>query len=92
VYGTLSKDLERWTGLPVSVYAGASFGTFDDEWVEIGGVSVRWSERVSSTSLWDGHNLHHLLETTVGDRWSVGVVVVDVDGEVDVGLTASVGF
>jgi hypothetical protein len=92
IYTTLSKDLEHWTGLPIAPYAGISYGTFDDEAVWIGGLSIRWTERISSTHLWDGHNLHHLLDTTIGDRQTIGLVVVDIDGAVDVGVSYSVGF
>ena len=92
MYGTLSKDLYAWTGLPIAPYAGLSFGTYDDELVGIGGASILWFESFTTTSLWDGHNLHHLLEVPVGDRQSIGVVVVDVDGEGDVGVTYAIGF
>jgi hypothetical protein len=92
VYATFSKDLETWTGLPIAPYAGASFGTFDDELVAIGGLMVRWSERVSSTSLWDGHNLHHIVETGIGDRHALGLVIANLDGDNDIGLSYSVGF
>lgn len=91
-YATLSKDLEHWTGLPIAPYAGVSFGTFEDELDVIGGVRVRWSEDWSSTHLWDGENLHHLVETNVGETQTLGVVVVDLDGAVDVGVTWSIGF
>jgi len=40
-YGTLSKDLETWTGLPIAPYFGASFGTFDDELVAIAACGSR---------------------------------------------------
>lgn len=92
VYGTVSKDLEMWTGLPIAPHAGASFGTYDDELVGIGGLAIRWSERVSTTSLWDGHNLHHVLEAGIDDRQLIGLVLVDLDGEYDVGITYSIGF
>lgn len=91
-YGTFSKDLYGWTGLPVAPYVGASFGTFDDELVAIGGLSILWFDSFTTTTLWDGHNLHNLLEVPIGDRQSVGLVVVDVDDRVDVGLTYSFGF
>ncbi len=92
VFGTLSKDLEAWTGLPIAPYVGASYGTFDDELVGIAGLTVRWTDRVSSTSMWDGHNLHHVVETTFGERHTLGIVVADLDGRYDVGLSYSVGF
>jgi hypothetical protein len=91
-YATLSKDLEAATGLPIAPYAGACYGTFDDELVGIAGLRVRWSERFSSTAMWDGHELHHVLETWIGERHTLGVVVAQVEGESDVGLTYSVSF
>ncbi|MDZ4775058.1 MAG: hypothetical protein SGI72_18215 [Planctomycetota bacterium] len=91
-YGTFSKDLEEWTGLPIAPYVGAAFGTFDDELNEIAGLSVRWSESVSTTSLWDGHNLHHIVETYVGDRHTFGLVIANLDGHYDLGVSYSIGF
>jgi hypothetical protein len=91
-YATVSKDLEAWTGLPIAPYTGISYGTYDDESVWIGGVSIRWSERWTSTHLWDGHNLHHLIDTTIGESQTIGLVVVDLDGRVDVGVSYSIGF
>lgn len=91
-YGTFSKDLERWTNLPIAPYAGASYGTFDDELVAIAGLSIRWSDRWSTTNLWDGHNLHHILETSVGDRHSLGLILVDLDGDHELGITYSIRF
>ena len=91
-YATLSKDLEEWTGVPVAPYAGVSFGTFDEELVAIGGLAIRWSDRWSTTHLWDGHNLHHLVEMSIDEHQSIGLVVVDLAGDVDVGLTYSIGF
>lgn len=92
VYGTLSKDLEDWTGLPMAPYVGLSYGDHDEEVDVIGGVMVRWSEDWSSTHIWDGHNLHHLLETTLANRHTIGLLVVEQDGAYDVGLTYSIGF
>lgn len=92
VYGTLSKDLERWTNLPIAPYAGVSYGTFDDELVGIGGLSIRWSDRWSTMNLWDGHNLHHLVETSIGERHSLGLILVDLDGDHELGITYSIRF
>lgn len=91
-YGTVSKDLGHWTGLPVAPYVGVSYGTFDDEAVVIAGAMILWAERWSTTSLWDGHNLHHLVETSIGERYSVGLMLVDLDRHYDVGLTFSIRF
>lgn len=92
VYGTLSKDLEHWTGLPIAPYAGLSYGGFDDEFEFIGGLGIRWTEKLRSTHLWDGENLHHILETTFGERHTIGLVLVDIDGDYELGVSYSVGF
>jgi hypothetical protein len=85
-YATLSKDLEHAVGLPVAPYLGAAFGEFEDEWELIGGVRVRWAEEWSSTHLYDGVNIHHLLDRELG-RYRVGLVVAEQDGDHYVGLS-----
>ena len=91
VYATLSKDLEGWTDLPIAPYVGLSYGAYDEEVDVIGGLVVRWNEDWSSTHLWDGHNLHHLVERAFGDQ-TLGLLVVEQDGAYDVGLTWSLNF
>jgi hypothetical protein len=92
LYGTLSKDLEAWTGLPIAPYAGASYGTFDDELVGIGGLMIRWTNRINTTSLWDGHNLHHIADYAIDEQQLVGIVIAEQEGEYDVGLSYSISF
>ena len=91
-FATLSKDLEGLTGLPIAPYAGASYGEFDHETVAIGGLFVRWAERWSSTHLFDGHNLHHVLSHAYEEGPVVGLVVVELDGVYSVGLTVGTSF
>jgi hypothetical protein len=91
-YATFSKDLEAWTSLPVAPYLGVSFGEFEDEFSEIAGLSVRWNDDWTSTHIWDGENLHHLVETWVDERYTVGLLLVELDGEYELGLTFSLGF
>lgn len=90
-YATLSKDLEGVLDLPIAPYAGIAYGEFDDELVGVGGLSVRWADDVTSYHMWDGHNLHHVVEKAFG-RHSVGLMLVDLDGEYYAGLTYSVSF
>lgn len=86
-YATLSKDLEEWTGLRVAPYVGTSYGEFEDEWELIGGLRIRWTADWSSTHLWDGVNLHHILDRSFADRWRAGVVVVEQDGKYYLGMS-----
>jgi hypothetical protein len=91
-YATFSKDLEGWTGLPIAPYAGVSYGTFDDELVGIGGLMIRWTERIATYSMWDGHNLHNQLEYDLGHGHAIGLIVVDLDGDYSVGVNWSWNF
>lgn len=91
-YGTFSKDLEAWTGLPIAPYVGASFGTFDDELVAIGGLRIAWTDQLSTTNLWDGHNLHHTINYGLKGGHLFGLVITNLDESYDVGLSYSIRF
>jgi hypothetical protein len=91
-YATLSKDVESWTGLPIAPYVGTAFGEFEDEWELIGGVRVRWAKDWSSTHLWDGDNLHHLLDRRLSGGRRVGLVVAEQDGEHYAGVSLGLSF
>ncbi len=89
-YGTLSKDLEAWTGLPVAPYAGVTYGEFEDELRFIGGLNIRWSERWASAHLWDGVNLHHVVDRQLSDSTTFGVVAAEQEGSYYLGIRVSV--
>ncbi|MFT5050068.1 MAG: hypothetical protein ACI8QZ_001462 [Chlamydiales bacterium] len=91
-YATASKDIESWTGVPVAPYVGTAYGEFDDEWVAIGGLRIRWTPKVSTTHLWDGHNLHHIINRPFGDRLRMGGVLVEQQGKHYFGLTVGTSF
>lgn len=86
-FATLSKDLEAATGLTVAPYVGAAYGEFEEQTELIGGLHVRWSERWTSTHLWDGDNLHHLLDRTLDGGLRAGLVLVEQDGRCYGGLS-----
>ncbi len=91
VYATASKDLERWTGLPVAPYAGITYSGFDHAFDPIGGLVVRF-DGFSTTHLYDGDNTHHLLSVGLGNGMSVGVLYVGQDEEDYWGLTFGTSF
>lgn len=60
-YATVSKNLRRETGLPIAPYVGAAYGTYEDRWRAIGGVSVGFTERFNSLVVFDGVHVHPTL-------------------------------
>lgn len=91
IYGTFSKDLEGWTGIPIAPYAGISYGTYDDEFAGIGGLVIRWADRFTTTSMYDGYNLHHLANYNF-DTASFGIVVAQQDDDYYAGVTFATSF
>lgn len=74
-YGTLSKDLEPYVKLPVSLYVSALYGTWDDEFVFPFGANFRLGKRWTFTPQFDGHASHGLL-TYAWDRYGVTGMLV----------------
>lgn len=92
VYGTLSKDLEPWIHVPVAPYAGLAWGDHDDEFNFIAGGTIRWHDQWTSTHVWDGHNLHHIIDYIPRPDRRVGLVVVEQDSDYYVGVRMGWGF
>lgn len=63
-YATLSKSLERETGLPVAPYIGVAYGTYENKARVIGGLNIFFPKGFSSTILYDGVKVHPLLNYT----------------------------
>jgi hypothetical protein len=63
-YATFSKNLRRETRLPIAPYAGAAYGTYEDRWRAIGGLSVGFTERVTSLVIFDGVHVHPTLSVS----------------------------
>jgi hypothetical protein len=63
-YATFSKNLRRETGLPISPYVGAAYGTFDDQLRPVAGLTIALSRRFSLLGTFNGVNVHGLLNFT----------------------------
>ena len=72
-YATFSKSLKHQTGLPIAPYFGVAYGTFEDRFRAIGGLSLTFSDRWSSTILFDGVRVHPTANYTRG-RHQFGVI------------------
>lgn len=87
-YGTFSKNLRRETKLPIAPYVGISYGTFDDRFRPIGGLSVGITEQWSLLGTYNGEHAHFLVNYTRG-RHAVSLVMVK--GR-DPGISYSIAF
>ncbi len=76
-YTTLAKSFRTGTSISLAPYVGLSYGEFDDEWIGIGGMGVRWMKDLASTSSYDGHNLHHMLDYTLTPNHRIGFVLAE---------------
>ncbi len=73
-YTTLSKNLKHYTNLPISLYIGMAYGTYEDRARVIGGLNISFDSHWSSTILFDGVRVHPLLNYTRG-RHQFGVIL-----------------
>jgi len=60
-YVTLSKNLAEQLKLPIAPYVGVAYGTFEDELLAIGGLSVKLTNNLSSLFVFDGVHLHSVI-------------------------------
>lgn len=87
-FGTLSKNLQELTGLPLAPYAGLAYGEFEDELRVIGGLWAGLGRGFSATLIWDGVNLHPTVEYRYR-RHAFTVLWVSLE---DPGLAYSIAF
>jgi len=87
-FATVSKNLRRETGLPLSPYVGASFGTFDHRLRPIGGLTMFLNKRFSILATYNGVNVHPLLNFTHGQHT---LSLIMVKGR-DPGMSYSITF
>ena len=86
---TLSKNLEGSTGLPVAPYVGGAYGTFDDEFLGIGGIMVRFAAGFSGTVIYDGKAVHPTMDYRFLRRHVITALWVDMR---HLGVAYSVAF
>ena len=87
-YATASKSLEGETGLPIAPYIGVAYGTFENRARVIGGLNVSFTNRLSSTILFDGVKIHPLVNYTY-QRHQFGFLLTEGKKP---GLTYSISF
>jgi hypothetical protein len=87
-YGTVSKNLEKETGLPIAPYAGVSYGTYDGRVRPIGGLNVYFSDRWSGLAIFDGVHVH----ATVNFAYKRHVFSLVMVRAKDPGVSYSISF
>jgi len=87
-----------WETSPVTGYAGASYGTFQNDLRAIGGLAYSITPFVSAGVQHDGINVHGILSmnagvfTGEGSRWSFDALLIEQDNSHTVGFTVSTRF
>ncbi|HYP30045.1 MAG TPA: hypothetical protein VE262_25290 [Blastocatellia bacterium] len=67
-FATVSKNLSEAVNLPVSAYAGAAYSSYEDRFLPLAGVTVNWTESLSSLVIFDGVKVHPTLSYTLRQR------------------------
>jgi hypothetical protein len=60
-YATASKNLKRETGLPIAPYFGIAYGTYEHKLRPIGGLSIGFTESLTSLVIFDGVHVNPTL-------------------------------
>ncbi len=67
-YATVSKNLSGELKLPVAAYVGVAYGTYEDRFLPLAGLTVNWRENLSSLVIFDGVKVHPTLTYALGRR------------------------
>jgi hypothetical protein len=87
-YITVSKNLAPQLKLPIAPYVGVAYGTFEDEWIAIGGLSIKFTSNFSSLFIFDGVHLH----STVNYGWKNHTFSLVMVRSKDPGFSYSIAF
>jgi hypothetical protein len=67
-YATVSKNISGAVKLPIAAYAGVAYGTYEDRFRPIAGLTVNWRENLSSLVIFDGVKVHPTVTYALGRR------------------------
>jgi hypothetical protein len=67
-YATISKNLSSELKLPVAAYVGVAYGTYEDRFRPLAGLTVNWRENLSSLVIFDGVKVHPTVTYALGRR------------------------
>ena len=67
-YATVSKNLSDEVKLPIASYVGVAYSTYEDRFLPLAGLTVNWTESLSSLVIFDGVKVHPTLTYALGSR------------------------
>ena len=76
LYLTASKDLQHWTGLPIAPYAGVVWGSYEHRFRPIGGLNIRFHNRLTSLIQFDGVKVHPGMTYTFSDTHALTFLMI----------------
>jgi hypothetical protein len=68
IYATISKDVSEESGLPIAPYGGVAYSAYEDRFLPIGGLNVRFPYNLSSLVIFDGVKVHPTWSLTLKQR------------------------
>jgi hypothetical protein len=66
IYATVSKNLSNELKLPIAPYAGVAYSGHDDRFLPVAGLTVNWTNSLSSLVIFDGVKVHPTINYSVG--------------------------
>jgi hypothetical protein len=68
IYATFSKDLSSAAHLPIAAYVGVAYGSYEDRFLPLAGLTINWSDNFSSLVIFDGVKVHPTFTYALGRR------------------------
>lgn len=68
IYGTVSKNLSNVLKLPIGLYVGAAYGSYEHRFLPLAGVTVNWTRDSSTLVIFDGVKVHPTFTYAPGKR------------------------
>lgn len=68
IYATVSKNLSREVKLPIASYVGIAYSTYEDRFLPLAGLTVNWTQNLSSLVIFDGVKIHPTFTYALGSR------------------------
>jgi hypothetical protein len=68
IYATVSKNLDPQVKLPIGLYGGVAYSTYEDRFLPIAGLTVNFTDRLSSLAIFDGVKVHPTVTYALGTR------------------------